>query len=387
MERRVETDRAGPFRFELGVDPSDPDVRLAIVRVDDAHARLLASPLSQVVNELEREVLVESIHGTNTIEGAELSEEETSAILDRPPESLRADRELRVRNIKSAYDLALRDSPQPDWQPDVEFVRAIHREICRDLAHPDNRPGLIRDNPRERVTHVGDEGHGGRYKPPQYGADIKRLLSALLEWQSKLRESGVPALIRAPLAHYYFEIIHPFWDGNGRVGRVLEAAILRNAGYRYAPFALSRFYLERIDRYFTLFNTCRKAADNNRPTPNLPFVQFHLDGMLEVVNRLHERVNQMVKMLLYGAAVAQAVEQGQINARQHALVRLVRDQGRPFPLDEARKHPGYVAMYRGLTDKTQRRDLQKLRELRLLRLDSDQRLWPGIVGTDDRGSD
>ncbi|MFC2503586.1 MAG: Fic family protein, partial [Cardiobacterium sp.] len=43
------------------------------------------------------------------------------------------------------------------------------------------------------------------------------------------RRQGVPALIRAPLVHYYYEIIHPFWDGNGRVGRVLEASILLRA--------------------------------------------------------------------------------------------------------------------------------------------------------------
>jgi len=37
------------------------------------------------------------------------------------------------------------------------------------------------------------------------------------------------------------------------------------AGYRYAPFALARYYLANIDAYFTLFNTCRKAADKKTP--------------------------------------------------------------------------------------------------------------------------
>lgn len=40
--------------------------------------------------------------------------------------------------------------------------------------------------------------------------------------------------MRAPLLHLYFELIHPFWDGNGRVGRVLEASVLLAAGYQYA---------------------------------------------------------------------------------------------------------------------------------------------------------
>ncbi|AUB81043.1 Fic family protein [Candidatus Thiodictyon syntrophicum] len=58
-----------------------------------------------------------------------------------------------------------------------------------------------------------------------------------------------------------YECIHPFWDGNGRVGRVIEASLLLREGFKYAPFAQARFYLDQIDRYFTLFNTCRKAAE------------------------------------------------------------------------------------------------------------------------------
>jgi fido (protein-threonine AMPylation protein) len=57
-----------------------------------------------------------------------------------------------------------------------------------------------------------------------------------------------PAAIRAPLVHFYYEQIHPFWDGNGRVGRVIEATLLQAAGYRYAPFAMARHYLDKHRR-------------------------------------------------------------------------------------------------------------------------------------------
>lgn len=76
----------------------------------------------------------------------------------------------------------------------------------------------------------------------------------------------MPALIRAPLMHLYFELIHPFWDGNGRVGRVLEATLLQAAGFRYAPFAQTRYYLEHIDAYFTLSQTrARHQGDQYAP--------------------------------------------------------------------------------------------------------------------------
>jgi len=71
------------------------------------------------------------------------------------------------------------------------------------------------------------------------------------------------------------------------------------AGYRYAPFAMARYYLDNLDAYFTLFNVCRKQADKNAEYPHTPFVAFHLEGMRVVINRLHDRVNQIVAGLLF----------------------------------------------------------------------------------------
>jgi Fic family protein len=167
----------------------------------------------------------------------------------------------RVLNIKAAYDLSQAVAKLPGWSLTTQLIIDLHRLITQEIPHPDNRPGLIRDNPKTRITYVGDAAHGGRYKPPQYGKDIERLLVALIAWHDDLVAANIPAAIRAPLVHLYFEQIHPFWDGNGRVGRVIEATLLQAAGYRYAPFALARYYLTNIDTYFTLFNTCRKAAE------------------------------------------------------------------------------------------------------------------------------
>ena len=127
-------------------------------------------------------------------------------------------------------------------------------------------------NPKGKITTVGDEAHGGRCKPPQYSGDVKLLMGKLIEWHDCLLEHEVPAPIRAPLIHFYYETIHPFWDGNGRVGRVIEATLLQAAGYRYAPFAMARHYLDNIDEYFTLFNTCRKIAEKHGAAPNQPFI-------------------------------------------------------------------------------------------------------------------
>jgi Fic family protein len=375
--RRVDTDRFGPFVFEIGIEPTQ--IELAFQRVEDAHERFIASPLSQVANRLEREVVVGSVFGTNTIEGGTLSEDETATALALDPGQVKEIEQRRAINIKAAYDLSQRVAGTSGWALNREFILELHRLITQDIPHPDNRPGQIRDNPKGRITHVGDEAHGGRYKPPQSGKDIQRLLDALIDWHGELEQAGVPALIRAPLVHLYYEQIHPFWDGNGRVGRVIEATLLQAAGYRYAPFALARYYLTNIDAYFTLFNTCRKNADKGRPAPNQAFVEFHLEGMRQTINALHDRANRLIAMLLYESTIRRALDDKSINARQYTIVSQLLDKGRPLPLEEIRHAPWYASLYLKRNDKTRQRDLRHLREMELVFLDVDNHLWPGFI--------
>lgn len=376
LTRRVDTDRFGPFVFQIGL--TSPDVELALLRVEDAHERFVASPLSQVVNHLEKEVVVSSVFGTNTIEGGTLTEDETATALALDPAQVQEVEQRRALNIKAAYDLSQAVASTPGWSLSTQFIVDLHRLITDDIPHPDNRPGLLRDNPKTRITYVGDAAHGGRYKPPQYGKDIEHLLQALVAWHEELVAAGVPALIRAPLVHLYYELIHPCWDGNGRVGRVIEATLLQAAGYRYAPFALARYYLAKIDTYFTLFNTCRKAAEKGHDAPNRAFVDLHLEGMRLTINSLHDRVNRLVAMLLYESNIRRALDDKQINARQYTILSQLLDRG-PLPLDALRRAPWYASLYVKLNDKTRSRDLRGLRKTGLAHLDTDDQLWPGFA--------
>jgi len=374
---RVETSRFGPFTFQVGVDQSE--AAMLLQRVADAQERFLSSPFSQVANRLEQEVLVSSIFSTNSIEGGTLSEEETKDALDLDPAQVQAEEQRRAVNIKTAYDIAQKSAQDPHWRLSVDFIKQIHSAITDGLPHKYNQPGLIRSNPKNIMTHVGDTAHGGRYKPPQYGDDIELLLTHLVTWHNELAAAEIPALMRAPLTHYYFELIHPFWDGNGRVGRVLEATVLHGAGFRYAPFTMACYYLERIDQYFTLFNLCRKQADKKTAYPNSPFALFHLEGMLAGINRLHDRVNAMVKLLLFETRIKHLRDKKEINLRQYAILTQVMERGKPLQLDELRRTPWHEALYAKLGDKTKQRDWRGLRERELLYVDEKGLVWPGVT--------
>lgn len=136
--RRVETDRFGPFVFQVGIEPAA--VELSLRRVEDAHERFIASPLAQVDNRLEREVVVSSVFGTNTIEGGTLTEDETASALELDPAQVKEAEQRRAVNIKAAYDLSQQAAGTPGWSLNREFVLDLHRLITQDIPHTDNRP-------------------------------------------------------------------------------------------------------------------------------------------------------------------------------------------------------------------------------------------------------
>lgn len=374
---RIDTDRFGPFTLQIGCEL--PALETLLLRVNDAQQRFRSSPLSQVANRLEKEVVVSSIFGTNSIEGGALSEAETQSALELDPAQIQNIEQRRALNLKQAYDLSRQAAADSAWQLDIAFIKTLHAAVTDQLPHERNQPGLLRDNPKSVTTYVGDLAHGGRYKPPQYGKDVALLLEKLVQWHQQLQAQQVPVLIRAPLLHYYYELIHPFWDGNGRVGRVLEATLLQAEGFQYAPFVQAHYYYEHIDQYFALFNQCRKQADKKQPFPNTNFVQFFLQGMLSSLNKLHDHVNAIINLLLFETDIKRRHDQKQINARQYAIVSQVLNAGSPIPLTELRRAPWYQALYSNLTDKTKQRDLSDLREQQLVVVDQQNRVWPGCM--------
>ena len=89
------------------------------------------------------------------------------------------------------------------------------------------------------------------------------------------KDDGVPTLIRAGLAHLQFETIHPFLDGNGRVGRLLVALLLMDRGVLSQPLLYISLYLKRHrTTYFDLLDHVRRTGDWET------WLSFFLEGMI-----------------------------------------------------------------------------------------------------------
>lgn len=119
-------------------------------------------------------------------------------------------------------------------------------EVC---SHIQGRPTRIRATPG---TYIGVSGSGDRIYTPPEGEDVIR--DHLSAWERFIHGShGIDPLVTMALAHYQFEAIHPFHDGNGRTGRILNLLLLVEQGLLDLPVLhLSGHILRHKDEYYRL---------------------------------------------------------------------------------------------------------------------------------------
>jgi Fic family protein len=122
--------------------------------------------------------------------------------------------------------------------------------------------------------------------PPDVVAD------ALKEWESFIHsEIDLPVLIKIGLAHSQFETIHPFLDGNGRLGRLLITFILTEKGILQKPFLyLSHYFKQHRQEYYTLLQNVRDKGDWES------WLEFFLNGITTVSNESVETIRKILKL-------------------------------------------------------------------------------------------
>jgi len=112
----------------------------------------------------------------------------------------------------------------------------------------------------------GSDKDPGEFRVPDAMADLERFLHA--------DQDGLPVLLRAGLAHVQFETIHPFLDGNGRVGRLLITFLLCHAGVIQEPLLyLSLYFKQNRPRYYELLDEVRRTGDWEA------WLAFFIDGV------------------------------------------------------------------------------------------------------------
>ncbi len=194
-------------------------------------------------------VLSSKIEGTQATLG-ELLAAEAGAVVERSPEDLR-----EVGNYVVALEHGIvRLSKLP---LSVRLIRELHEKLMEGVRGQHATPGLFRKT-QNWIGRTGSTPATATFIPPP-PSEVDPCLAA---WERFIHESELPPLVTIALAHYQFEAIHPFLDGNGRVGRLLITLFLIERKILPTPLLyLSAFFeASRRDYYEGLRGVSERGA-------------------------------------------------------------------------------------------------------------------------------
>ncbi len=162
---------------------------------------------------------------------------------------------VEVSNYVAALDHGLRRLGE-GFPLSNRLIREIHAVLLSRGRGSGKAPGEFR---RSQNWIGGTRPGNAGFVPPPHTA-VPDCMAALERFCHA--DDGLPSLVRAGLAHVQFETIHPFLDGNGRVGRLLVALLLCNAGALRQPLLYLSLYLKQHrSRYYDLLNRVRLTGD------------------------------------------------------------------------------------------------------------------------------
>lgn len=206
---------------------------------------------------LRRTNRIRTIHGSLAIEQNTLTLEQVTAVLNgkqvlAPPKD--------IAEVKNAYEIYERLEELDPYS--VDDLLTAHGIMTRGLV---DKSGVFRSKPVGVVDQEGHVLHFGTL--PQY---VPNLVTELLDW---VKNSDVHMLIRSCVFHYEFELIHPFANGNGRVGRLWHTLLLSKWNPAFAWLPVESIIHDRQQEYYEAINASNNAGEST------VFIEFMLSAI------------------------------------------------------------------------------------------------------------
>lgn len=237
-----------------------PEILNRVAAISEAIGRLTVLTDQARALRLRRINRIRTIHGSLAIEGNTLSEAQITAILEgkrviAPPREVQ-----EVKNALAAYDRF------DTWTPGAEKdLLEAHRILMSGLIDEAGlyRRGGVGVMAGQQVIHMA---------PP---ADrVPHLMSDLFGW---LAATDAHPLVASSVFHYEFEFIHPFADGNGRMGRLWQSLILARWNPLFADIPVESLIFEHQAEYY------QALQESTQQTDSAPFIAFMLRMILDTV--------------------------------------------------------------------------------------------------------
>ncbi len=216
---------------------------------------------------------IKTVHGSLAIEGNTLTEDQISAIIDGK-QVVAPLREIQeVRNAVKVYDQFI------DWEAtnDDDLLK----------AHEILMTGLLDAPGRYRTKAVGIMGGKDIIHMAPPAGRVLQLMNDLFSW---LRRTDAHPLIASSVFHYELEFIHPFEDGNGRMGRLWQTLILAQWNPLFADIPVESMIYTNQQAYYTALNKSTNQADC------APFIEFMLENIMSAIksDQTTEQVTKQV---------------------------------------------------------------------------------------------
>lgn len=268
-----------PRELPLGID--------TVLRLSEADAalgrlagsgRLLPDPHLLVNAYITREAV-----SSSRIEGTQAS---VTEVFDAAATGETKRDDIReVRNYVSALSHGLRRLKEDNFPISLRLIREMHKIVLSGVRGQDKTPGEFRTS-QNWIDSPDNRPETATFVPPP----VHEMWQALDDWEKYVHEDGIrlPLLVRCALLHYQFETIHPFLDGNGRLGRLFIVLYLTDRGRLPAPLLyISSYFDRRKNDYYDRLQAVRERGEIAE------WLQFFLDGVAVQATDAVERAEQL----------------------------------------------------------------------------------------------
>lgn len=238
---------------------------------------------------LRRNMFARNIRGSNSIEGYNVSAEDAIAAVEGE-EPLDAERETwaAIKGYRDAMTFVLQLASDPNFAYADGFIRSLHfMMINYDLS---KNPGRWRPGP----IYVRDERKGEIVYEGPDSEEVPGLVAELIE---HLNNSGnFPSMVKAAMAHLNLVMIHPFSDGNGRMGRCLQTLVLAREGILESEFSSIEEYLGRnTQEYYDVLAAVGRGKWNPQNEARL-WLDFSIQAHHTQASTLLRRTKEMERI-------------------------------------------------------------------------------------------
>ena len=252
---------------------------------------------------LRRANRIRTIHGSLAIEQNTLSLEQVTAVINgkqvlAPPKD--------IAEVKNAYEIYEHMDKLDPFS--VDDLLAAHGIMTRGLVE---ESGVFRSRPVGVVDQEGHILHFGTL--PQYVPD---LVEELLDWA---KNSEVHMLIRSCVLHYELELIHPFADGNGRVGRLWHTLLLSKWNPAFAWLPVESIIHANQQDYYAAINASNNAGESTA------FIEFMLSAIKASLIEATNARDKMSDGVMDKAAIRWSKIEGYLKTHSFIMNADVRD--------------------------------------------------------------